>query len=52
MLVGDINFPPKKNHKPVNFNITYDQKGKCKLRWAAKAGVLPGENGICEAGKA
>ncbi|MDJ0519779.1 MAG: hypothetical protein QNJ74_27140 [Trichodesmium sp. MO_231.B1] len=37
MLVGDINFPPKKNHKPVNFNITYDQKGKCKLRWAAKA---------------
>lgn len=52
MLVGDINFSPYKNHKPLNFNITYNETGKWKLRWASKAGVARGEDGICETGKA
>ncbi|NES66433.1 MAG: hypothetical protein F6K24_14825 [Okeania sp. SIO2D1] len=53
LLSKDNNFPNKKNHDPVNFDIKINNEtGKWKLRWAAKAGVLVGEDGTCEDGKA
>ncbi|NEP86381.1 MAG: hypothetical protein F6K18_05840 [Okeania sp. SIO2C2] len=53
LLQKDHNFPPNKNHKPINFDIKINNEiDKWELLWVADQSLSEGKNGSCEPGKA